>query len=152
MDAILLLLLNKKYHPLTFGLYSIGVGVRQHWTKCFSMIMLVYVIHSECLAQRSCTDWRLVLVLAIAVMLISTQQTLRCKNTCFCVLCLVNCCVVFCRSLVISLFLFFWPLYGLSFDLRLLITPLVSSYFSHSRQSHNMIISGSDAFFYSQII
>ena len=50
------------------------------------------IIHSECLTQRSFTEWKLVLVLAIAVMPVSTQQTLRCKTTCFCVLCQVNCC------------------------------------------------------------
>ena len=50
------------------------------------------IIHSECLAQRSFTEWKLVLVLAIAIIPVSTQQTLRCKTTCFCVLCLVNCC------------------------------------------------------------
>jgi hypothetical protein len=36
-------------------------------------------------------------------------------------------CVVFCRSLFVLLFFFFCPLHCLSFDLRLLITPLVSS-------------------------
>jgi hypothetical protein len=38
---------------------------------------------------------------------------------------------VFCRSLFILLFVFIWPLCCLSFDLRLLITPLVSSNSSH---------------------
>jgi hypothetical protein len=49
MDAILLLFLNKKYHPLTFDFYTIVlwlysgcfVGVLQYWTTCFSMIILV---------------------------------------------------------------------------------------------------------------
>ena len=37
-------------------------------------------------------------------------------------------CVTFCRSLFVLLFFFFWPLCCLSFfDLRILITPLVSS-------------------------
>jgi hypothetical protein len=37
-------------------------------------------------------------------------------------------CVVFCRSLFVLLSFFFWPLCCLSFfDLRILITPLVSS-------------------------
>jgi len=36
-------------------------------------------------------------------------------------------CVVFCRSLFILLFFFIWSLYCMSFDLQLLITPLVSS-------------------------
>ena len=34
--------------------------------------------------------------------------------------------VMFCRSLFVLFSFFFWPLYCLSFDLRLLITPLVS--------------------------
>ena len=39
-------------------------------------------------------------------------------------------CVIFCRSVFV---LFFWPLCCLSFfDLRLLITPLVSSFFSNN--------------------
>jgi hypothetical protein len=33
---------------------------------------------------------------------------------------------MFCRSLFVILFFFFWPLRCLSFDLRILITPLVS--------------------------
>ena len=37
-------------------------------------------------------------------------------------------CVMFCRSLFVLLYFFFWPLCCLSFfDLRILITPLVSS-------------------------
>jgi hypothetical protein len=32
-------------------------------------------------------------------------------------------CAMFCRSLFVLLSIFFWPLYCLSFDLRLLITP-----------------------------
>ena len=36
-------------------------------------------------------------------------------------------CVLFCRSLFVLLSFFFWPLCSLSFDLRILITPLVSS-------------------------
>ena len=40
-------------------------------------------------------------------------------------------CVMFCRSLFVFLSFFFWPLCCLScFDLRILITPLVSSNFS----------------------
>ena len=39
-------------------------------------------------------------------------------------------CVMFCRSLFVPLYFFFWPLYCLSFDLRLLLTPLASSNFS----------------------
>jgi hypothetical protein len=35
-------------------------------------------------------------------------------------------CIVFCISLSVCLSFFFWPLYCLSFELRLLITPLVS--------------------------
>ena len=35
-------------------------------------------------------------------------------------------CVVFCRSLFVLLSFFFWPLCCLSFDLQILITPLVS--------------------------
>ena len=35
--------------------------------------------------------------------------------------------VMFCRSLFVLLSFFFWPLCCLSFDLRILITPLVSS-------------------------
>jgi hypothetical protein len=34
-------------------------------------------------------------------------------------------CVVFCRSLFVLLFFFIWSLYCMSFDLQLLITPLV---------------------------
>jgi hypothetical protein len=36
-------------------------------------------------------------------------------------------CVMFCRFFFLRLSFFFWPLYCLSFDLRILITPLVSS-------------------------
>ena len=39
-------------------------------------------------------------------------------------------CVMFCRSLFVPLSFSPWPLYYLSFDLRLLISPLVSSNFS----------------------
>ena len=43
-------------------------------------------------------------------------------------------CVMFCRSLFILLFFFFWPLCRLSFlDLRILITTLVSSNSSWSK-------------------
>jgi len=38
--------------------------------------------------------------------------------------------VLFCRSLFVLLSFFFWPLCCLSFDLRFLITPVVSSYSS----------------------
>jgi hypothetical protein len=43
-----------------------------------------------------------------------------------------SCCSIFtvlsiCRSLFVLLFFFFWSLYCLSFELRLLIIPLVSS-------------------------
>jgi hypothetical protein len=38
-------------------------------------------------------------------------------------------CVMFCRLLFVLLSFFFWPLCCLSLDLRLLITPLVSSNF-----------------------
>jgi len=44
-------------------------------------------------------------------------------------------CVVFYRSLFVLLSFFFWPLCCLSFfDLRILITPLVSSNSSYTRQ------------------
>ena len=37
-------------------------------------------------------------------------------------------CVMFCRSLFVLLYIFFWPLRYLSFfNIRILITPLVSS-------------------------
>ena len=36
-------------------------------------------------------------------------------------------CVVFCRSLFVLLYFFFWPLCCLAFELRILITPLVFS-------------------------
>ena len=36
-------------------------------------------------------------------------------------------CIMFCRSLFVFLSILFWPLYFLSFNLWLLITPLVSS-------------------------
>ena len=36
-------------------------------------------------------------------------------------------CVVFCRSLFVPLYFFFWPSCCMSFNLRILITPLVSS-------------------------
>ena len=41
-------------------------------------------------------------------------------------------CVVFCRSFFVLLFFFFWPLCCLSFNLWILIIPLVSSNSSHS--------------------
>ena len=52
-------------------------------------------------------------------------------------------CVKFCRSLFVLLFLFFWALSYLSFfDLRILITPLVSSNSSSNDlwqdQAHNL--------------
>jgi hypothetical protein len=41
---------------------------------------------------------------------------------------ILSCMCIFCRSLVVLLSFFFWPLCCLSFfDLRILITPLVSS-------------------------
>ena len=40
-------------------------------------------------------------------------------------------CVVFCRSLFVLLSLFTWPLCCLFFDLRIIITPLISSNSSH---------------------
>jgi len=43
-------------------------------------------------------------------------------------------CVVLCRSLFVLLSFFFWPLNCLSLDLRLLITPLVSSSLSYNTQ------------------
>ena len=43
-------------------------------------------------------------------------------------------CVMFCRSLYVLLSFFFWPLCCLSFDLRILITPLVSSNSSSRRR------------------
>ena len=42
-------------------------------------------------------------------------------------------CVVFNRSLFVLLYFFFWSLYYLSFDLRLVITPLVSSNIDRQR-------------------
>jgi len=39
-------------------------------------------------------------------------------------------CIVFCRPLLVLLFLFYWALYCLSFDLRLLMTSMVSLNFS----------------------
>jgi len=39
---------------------------------------------------------------------------------------LISSSVIFCRSLFVLLYFFFWPLCCLSFDLRILITPLVS--------------------------
>jgi hypothetical protein len=45
-------------------------------------------------------------------------------------------CVMFCRSLFVLLYLFFWPLCCLFiFDIRILITPLVSSKFSSQRNN-----------------
>ena len=40
---------------------------------------------------------------------------------------------MFCRSLFFLLSCFLWPLYCLSFDIRILIAPLVSSNFSYSK-------------------
>ena len=46
-------------------------------------------------------------------------------------------CVVFCRSLFVLLSSIFWPLCCLTFsDLRLFITPLVSSNFSLTHYGH----------------
>ena len=42
---------------------------------------------------------------------------------------------MFCRSLVLLLYFFFWPLCCLSFDLRISITSLVSSNISYKQQS-----------------
>jgi hypothetical protein len=52
-------------------------------------------------------------------------------------------CVMFCRSLFVPLSFFFWPLYCLSFYLRLLITPLASSSCSYQRYLSTMDISSS---------
>ena len=50
-------------------------------------------------------------------------------------------CVVFCKPLfVLILFFFLWPLHCLSFYLRLLISPLVSSSFSCIRFSLHITI------------
>jgi hypothetical protein len=46
-------------------------------------------------------------------------------------------CVMICRSLFVLLSLFFWPLCCLSFNLRILITPLVSSTSSYYTWSSN---------------
>ena len=43
---------------------------------------------------------------------------------------LFSCICMFCTSLFVLLYFFFWPLFCLSFYLWLLITPLVSSNFS----------------------
>ena len=45
---------------------------------------------------------------------------------------------MFCRSLFVLLSFFFWPLCGLFFDLRILITPLVSSNSSFTTFSTNV--------------
>jgi len=45
-------------------------------------------------------------------------------------------CVMFCRSLFVLLSLFFRPLCCLSFDLLILINPLVSSNSSSDRRQH----------------
>jgi len=42
---------------------------------------------------------------------------------------------MFCRSLLVLLSFFFWPLRCLSFNLRVLVTPLVSSHYSNSSLS-----------------
>jgi hypothetical protein len=46
-------------------------------------------------------------------------------------------CVMFCRSLFVLWFFFCWSLCCLSFDLRLLITPLVSSNSSSQSDMHH---------------
>jgi len=44
----------------------------------------------------------------------------------------VSCCSMFCRSLFVLLSFYFWPLYCLPFfALQVLITPLVTSNFTH---------------------
>ena len=49
-------------------------------------------------------------------------------------------CVMFCRSLCVLLSFFFWSLYCLSFfDLRVLISPLISSNFSYEEMSCDSI-------------
>ena len=46
-------------------------------------------------------------------------------------------CVVFCSSLFVLVFFFFWPLHCLSFfDVRLMIVPLVSSHVSQCKEKH----------------
>ena len=54
-------------------------------------------------------------------------------------------CVVFCISLFVLFILFFWPLYCLPiFDLRLLITPLVSSNSFCIRQNQHFVLNWLD--------
>ena len=49
-------------------------------------------------------------------------------------------CVMFCRSLFVLLSSFFWPLHCLSFfDLRVLISPLISSNLSYEEMSCDSI-------------
>lgn len=53
--------------------------------------------------------------------------------------CLVFC-VVFCTLVYRYLSFFFWPLFCLSIDLQLLITPLLSSNVIHTIQLRNIVI------------
>jgi hypothetical protein len=50
-------------------------------------------------------------------------------------------CVMFCRSLFVLLFFFFWPLCCLSFDLWILITPFVFSNYFYSWHKRNLLAS-----------
>jgi hypothetical protein len=47
---------------------------------------------------------------------------------------------MFCKFLFVLLFFFIWPLCCLFFDLRILITPLVSSNSSRNRLRHSRLI------------
>jgi hypothetical protein len=47
---------------------------------------------------------------------------------------------MFCRSLVVLLYFFFWPLFCLFFDIRILITSLVSSNSHYSDVQHVLTI------------
>ena len=47
-------------------------------------------------------------------------------------------CVMFCRSLFVLLYFFFWPLCCLFFDIRFLITPLVSLKSTNENESDKL--------------
>ena len=48
--------------------------------------------------------------------------------------------VVFCRSLFLSVSLFFWSLYCMSFELRFLIASLVSSHISYQSNTNKNVL------------
>jgi hypothetical protein len=123
------------------------------WWRCLlystKTVRLMIVIWWRCLLYGTKTVrlmiviwWRCLLYSTKNVRLMITiwwrRQTPLPVSSVVCVAQFLVFCVVFCRSLLVLLSLFFWSLCCLSFDLRLLIIPLVS--FGHCVVCHHITI------------